>query len=160
MKYVNEYLPYVIIIIVVILIRAFIITPVRVQGPSMNNTLENGDILLLYKLGKLNRNDIAVLKDVSDDEAIIKRVIGLPGETIEIVDGVIYINDKELEDKHSIGDTRSYNRITLADDEYFLLGDNRTVSKDSRYFGPVKASNIKGKVIFRLYPFKKIGTIK
>lgn len=160
MKYVKEYLPYVIIIIVVILIRSFVITPVRVQGPSMKNTLENGDILLLYKLGNLHRNDIAVLKDVTDDEAIIKRVIGLPGETIEIIDSIIYIDGKVIEDKHAFGDTRDYAKTTLANDEYFLLGDNRTVSKDSRYFGPVKKSNIKGKVIFRLFPFSKIGIIK
>ena len=159
MKYVKEYLPYVIIIIAVILIRAFIITPVRVQGPSMNNTLENGDILLLYKLGKINRFDVVVLQEEDDKEVIIKRVIGMPGETISIVDDVIYINGEKLEENYSIGNTGDYKVTTLGSDEYFLLGDNRTVSKDSRIIGPVKKKDIKGKTIFRLYPFKKIGTI-
>ena len=159
MKFVKEYLPYVIIIVVVILIRTYIITPVRVQGPSMNNTLENGDILLLYKLGKYQRFDIVVLKEEEDKDAIIKRIIGMPGETIEITDGNIYINGEIIEDNYGFGKTSDYNRIVLADNEYFLLGDNRIVSKDSRYFGAIKRDNIKGKAIFRLYPFNKIGKI-
>ena len=160
MKFIKELLPYIIIIVVVILIRAFIITPVRVQGSSMKSTLNNGDILLLYKLGKYNRNDIVVLKEEANNEIIIKRIIGMPGETLEIVDGSIYIDGKVIEDKHAYGKTGDYDKITLKDDEYFLLGDNRVVSKDSRVFGPVKKSKIRGKIIVRLFPFNKIGTVK
>ena len=159
MKFIKELLPYVIIIVLVVLIRTFIITPVRVQGSSMKSTLNNGDILLLYKLGKYNRYDIVVLKEAIDNETIIKRIIGMPGEIIEIVDDVIYINGQAIEDRYAYGKTGNYEKIVLANDEYFLLGDNRVVSKDSRIFGPVKKSNIKGKTIVRLFPFNKIGTI-
>ncbi len=159
MKFVKELLPYVIIIVVVVLIRTFIITPVRVQGSSMKTTLNNGDILLLYKLGKYNRSDVVVLKEAMDNEIIIKRIVGMPGEIIEIVDNTIYINGEAIEDKYAYGKTGDYPKTLLKEDEYFLLGDNRVVSKDSRIFGPVKKSSIKGKTIIRLFPFNKIGTI-
>ena len=151
-------LPYIIIIIAVILLRAFIITPVRVDGSSMKKTLTHGDILLLFKLGSIKRYDVVVLKEVEDKEEIIKRIIALPGETIEIKDNEIYINNEKIEDKYAYGLTSDYSAITLKDDEYFVLGDNRTISKDSRVLGPIKKENIEGKTIFRLFPLNKIGT--
>mgnify|MGYP004527273419 CR=1 FL=1 len=160
MKFIKEAVPYIIIILVVVLIRVFIITPVRVDGSSMKNTLKDNDILLLYKLGSIKRNDIVVLDESYDNEIIIKRIIGLPGETVAIKNGKIYINNKEYDDKFAYGETSDYDKITLGDDEYFILGDNRIVSKDSRYFGPVKEKEIIGKAIFRLFPFNKIGKLK
>ncbi len=126
----------------------------------MKNTLKDNDILLLYKLGSIKRNDIVVLDESYDNEIIIKRIIGLPGETVAIKNGKIYINNKEYDDKFAYGETSDYDKITLGDDEYFILGDNRIVSKDSRYFGPVKEKEIIGKAIFRLFPFNKIGKLK
>ena len=160
MKIIKEIIPYIVIVLVVVLIRTFIITPVRVDGDSMKNTLKNGDILLLYKLGSINRLDIIVLDEEKDNEKIIKRVIGLPGETVEIKKGKIYINDKVIDDKYAYGETSDYDKVTLEDDEYFILGDNRLISKDSRYFGPIKENEIKGKIVFRLFPFTKIGTVQ
>ncbi len=160
MKIIKEIIPYIVIVLVVVLIRTFIITPVRVDGDSMKNTLKNGDILLLYKLGSINRLDIIVLDEEKDNEKIIKRVIGLPGETVAIKKGKIYINDKVIDDKYAYGETSDYDKVTLEDDEYFILGDNRLISKDSRYFGPIKKSEIKGKIVFRLFPFTKIGTVQ
>ena len=160
MKFIKEAVPYIIIILVVVLIRVFIITPVRVDGSSMKNTLKDNDILLLYKLGSIKRNDIVVLDESYDNEIIIKRIIGLPGETVAIKNGKIYINNKEYDDKFAYGETSDYDKLTLGDDEYFILGDNRIVSKDSRYFGPVKEKEIIGKAIFRLFPFNKIGKLK
>lgn len=159
MKIVKEIIPYLIIIVVVILIRTFIITPVRVDGASMDKTLENGQILLLYKLGNVKRYDIVVLDEEIEDEIIIKRIIGMPNDTVEIKNGVLYINDEEIEEEYAYGQTSDYDKITLGDDEYFILGDNRPISKDSRYFGPVKKDEIIGKVIFRLWPINKFGTI-
>ncbi|MFR5856937.1 MAG: signal peptidase I [Bacilli bacterium] len=159
MKIVKEIIPYLIIIVVVILIRTFIITPVRVDGASMNKTLENGQILLLYKLGSIKRFDIVVLDEEIEDEIIIKRIIGMPNDTVEIKNGKIYVNDEEIEEEYAYGQTSDYDKITLGDDEYFILGDNRPISKDSRYFGPVKKDEIIGKVIFRLWPINKFGTI-
>ena len=158
-KVIKELVPYVLIIIFVVLLRTFIITPVRVDGDSMKQTLKNGDILLLYKLGNVKRNDIIVLHEEKDNEKIIKRVIGMPGDTVAIKNGEIYINDKVIKDTYAYGETGDYNKITLDSDEYFILGDNRLISKDSRYFGPIKESEIKGKIIFRLFPFTKIGIV-
>lgn len=160
MKVIKEVIPYIVIVVVVVLIRTFIITPVRVDGDSMKNTLKNGDILLLYKLSSIDRFDIIVLEEEKDNEKIIKRVIGLPGETVAIKKGKIYINDKVIDDEYAYGETSDYNKVTLRDDEYFILGDNRLISKDSRYFGPIKDNEIKGKIVFRLFPFTKIGTVQ
>ncbi len=160
MKIIKEIIPYIVIVLVVVLIRTFIITPVRVDGDSMKNTLKNGDILLLYKLGSINRLDIIVLDEEKDNEKIIKRVIGLPGETVAIKKGKIYVNDKVIDDEYAYGETSDYDKVTLEDDEYFILGDNRLISKDSRYFGPIKENEIKGKIVFRLFPFTKIGTVQ
>ena len=159
MKIIKELIPYIIIILIVILIRTFIITPVRVDGASMDKTLENGQILLLYKLGNVKRYDIVVLDEEIEDEIIIKRIIGMPNDTVEIKNGKIYVNDEEIEEEYAYGQTSDYDKITLGDDEYFILGDNRPISKDSRYFGPVKKDEIIGKVIFRLWPINKFGTI-
>lgn len=159
MKKIKELIPYIIIVVVVILIRAFIITPVRVDGTSMNKTLNNGDLLLLYRLAKIDRYDVVVLNEEMDNEVIIKRVIGLPGETVEIKDDKIFINDQEIEDDYAFGQTSDYERITLSSDEYFLLGDNRLVSKDSRIFGPINEKDIKGVTTVRFFPFNKIGLI-
>lgn len=160
MKIIKEIIPYIVIVLVVVLIRTFIITPVRVDGDSMKNTLKNGDILLLYKLGSINRLDIIVLDEEKDNEKIIKRVIGLPGETVAIKKGKIYINDKVIDDEYAYGETSDYDKVTLEDEEYFILGDNRLISKDSRYFGPIKENEIKGKIVFRLFPFTKIGMVQ
>ena len=151
-------IPYIIIIVCVILIRTYLVTPVRVDGTSMNKTLNNGDLLVLSKISKISQYDIVVLK--VDGEKIIKRVIGMPGDTIEIKKDKIYINDKKIKDEFAFGKTSDYSLITLKDDEYFVLGDNRLVSKDSRYFGPVKKNAIEGKAVFRFFPFTKIGSIK
>ena len=158
-KIIWELIPYVLIVIMIIIIRIYIITPVRVDGASMNKTLEDGDILLLYKMAQIDRYDIVVLDEEYDDEIIIKRIIGLPGETVEIKNGKIYINDEEIEDEYAYGDTSDYEKITLADDEYFILGDNRLISKDSRYFGPIKKSDLMGEVVFRIWPFSGFGTM-
>ncbi len=141
------------------LIRSFIATPVRVDGDSMNKTFKNGDILILYKLSKIKRFDVIVLHEEKDNEKIIKRVIGMPGDTVAIKDGEIYINDEKIDDEYAYGMTSDYERITLKSDEYFILGDNRLISKDSRYFGPIKEKEIKGKVVFRIFPFSKFGKI-
>ena len=159
MKFLKSILPYVIIIIVVVLIRTFIMTPVRVNGTSMYPTLKGNEIMLLNKLGKIDRFDIVVLK-LDEEENLIKRVIGMPGETIEIRDNKIYINDKVLKDPYGFGVTYSVSKLTLKENEYYVLGDNRQVSSDSRIFGPIEGAKIKGTTNFILYPFKSFGKVK
>lgn len=160
MKVIKELIPYIIIIVAVVLIRTFIITPVKVDGDSMKETLNDNDILLLYKLGSIKRFDIVVLDEAYDNEKIIKRVIGMPGETVSIKNDKIYINGKIIDNSFAYGTTSDVDKIELGEDEYFILGDNRLISKDSRYFGPVTKGEIIGKVVFRLFPFNKIGTVK
>lgn len=156
---IKELIPYILIIIIVVVIRTFIMTPVKVDGDSMYNTLSDNDILILYKLSSIERFDIVVLKESDNNETIIKRVIGMPNDKIKIRNNKIYVNNKIIEDEYAYGQTSDYDEITLGEDEYFVLGDNRLISKDSRYFGAIKKDDIKGKAIFRLFPISSIGKI-
>lgn len=160
MKLLKSLIPYLIIIVVVVLIRTFIATPVKVNGNSMAPTLKGNEVMILNKLGQINRFDIVVLKLDDENDNLIKRVIGLPGETIEIQDNKIYINDEELEDNYGDGITYNIDKVTLEEDEYFVLGDNRTVSLDSRVFGKINKSEIKGTTNFIVYPFKSFGKVE
>lgn len=157
-----EYLPYIIIIFFIVIIRTYIATPIRVNGTSMVSTLEEGDIMVLNKIGYkkdgLKRFDIVVIK--TEDKPIIKRVIAFPGESIAYIDGQLYINSKKIEDKYAHGLTEDFETIYLKEDEYYVLGDNRRVSKDSRMIGPIKKENILGKTNIVLYPFSKFGLVE
>lgn len=160
-KIIKEILSYVIIIVVVILIRTFIGTPVRVNGTSMVPTLKEGEVLYLNKLNKsFDQEDIVVIDKKVEGSAIIKRIIGMPNDKIKCINGVIFINDEKYEDNFGSGETSDFDEITLGDDEYFVLGDNRIVSKDSRVLGPIKEKYIEGKTRVVLYPFSKIGKVK
>lgn len=157
-KNVKELLPYIIILVIVVLIRTFIATPIKVNGNSMYDTLNGTEFMILNKFAKINRYDIVVVK--TDDDELIKRVYGLPGEKISIENNNIYINDKKIEDKYAYGITNDLAPVILGEDEYFVLGDNRVVSLDSRSIGPVKESEIKGTTNFIIYPFNRFGKIK
>lgn len=160
-KIIKEILSYVIIIVVVILIRTFIGTPVRVNGTSMVPTLKEGEVLYLNKLAKsFDQEDIVVIDKKVEGSAIIKRIIGMPGDKIKCINGVIFINDEKYEDNFGSGETSDFDEITLKDDEYFVLGDNRIVSKDSRVLGPIKEKYIEGTTSVVLFPFSKIGKVK
>ena len=165
MKFVRELIPYLVIIVVVILFRTFIATPVRVEGSSMVPTLKDGDILVLNKLShNYKRFDIVVVS--TNKSKIVKRIIGLPGENIEYKDNKLYIDGKVIEDKtveatddFTLKELYGMNRIP--DGYYFVMGDNRDGSSDSRDYriGLIKKENILGKTIFRLFPFNKIRTL-
>lgn len=160
---------YVLIILAVVIIRVFIFDPVRVDGPSMDTTLEDGEILILnkfeYRKSDIERYDVVVIN--VDDKKIIKRVIGLPNETIEIKNNKVYANGKLL--KNSFASTKTSD-FSLSDigltkipgDSYFVLGDNREVSLDSRYneVGTIKKGQIVGKATIIVFPFTKIGIVK
>ena len=159
MNFIKQVVPYVIILIVVVLIRSFIVTPVVVSGPSMDDTLHDGQILLLKKYDhKYERNEIIVF-DYGKSK-LVKRVIGLPGEHIKYVDGVLYVNDQEVFDEYAYK-TADFDLINLGYDVipegyYFVLGDNRTRSSDSRMIGLIKQDKIGGSVTFRLWPLGKV----
>ena len=157
----KENLIFIIVIIAIILVRLFIVTPVRVSGTSMYPTLKNGDIMLLNKTAKkkIKRYDVVVISKKFKGEELIKRVIGIPGDTVESKDGKIYVNDKAIDDKFAHGITNNFDKISLSKEknEYFVLGDNREVSLDSRILGKVNGKYIKGTSNLRLLPFSKIG---
>ena len=154
-KFFKEIWPYIVIIIVAVIIRSFIITPVTVEGPSMNQTLYQGDIMLLKKFDKsIERFDIIVFKRKNDK--LIKRVLALPGEKIKCVSGIIYVNNEEIDDSFAYGKTEDFKEYILGDDEYFVVGDNRENSFDSRSFGPIKKDSIEGSIDLRIFPFNKI----
>lgn len=156
-NYIRDLLPYVIILIVVILVRTYIATPVRVDGPSMEPTLYTNNFLVLYKRGEIKRFSIVVLN--TNEDRLVKRVIGLPGEKVEIINSRIYINDEEISDNYGDGETGDYGPIELIDEEYFVLGDNRENSTDSRIIGPINKKYIAGTATYRILPFNKIGRI-
>lgn len=156
-KILKDLVPYIVILVVVVLIRTFIVTPIIVDGDSMSPTLTDDEMMLLNKLGSIERNDIVVINN--EEGYIIKRVIALPGESIECRDGVIYINDEKYDDNFA-SKTDDFVKQFLNDDEYFVMGDNRLVSMDSRIFGAVTKEEILGTTNFVIYPFNKFGKIK
>jgi len=120
-KYIKEYLPFTLFVILIIGIRVFICTPINVSGNSMSSTLKDGDIMLLNKLSLkdgIDRFDIVVVK--TETNYIIKRVIGLPGETISYKDGVLYINGKVYEDKYNLTGTNDIDPVKILDNEYYV----------------------------------------
>ena len=166
-KILKELYPYVIIVVVVVLFRTFIATPVRVDGSSMDSTLKDGDILILNKLNNNYERFDVVVVEVSIDgrkSKLVKRIIGLPGESIKYEDNELYINDKVVDDV-AIERTSDftleeiYNVDSIPDNYYFVMGDNRNNSRDSRDYtvGLISEENIIGTTTIRLFPFNKIG---
>ncbi len=179
---------FVISAIVILLFVNFIAHPVNVVGHSMDPTLSNGEYgmtsLISTAFSDPQRGEIVIVNmkdpETGEDERWVKRVIGLPGETIEAKDGVVYINGEPLDesaylDQDYIDETLAkfkaehgidygpftfdFGPVTLGEDEYWVMGDNRPYSKDSRYptVGPVSKENVFGKGMLVLYPFNKIG---
>lgn len=159
MKLMKEIAPYILIILSIIIIRSFIITPVRVSGTSMDPTLKEGEILILKKYDKsYERYDIVVLKHW--DDKLIKRIIGLPGETIEYKDNKLYINGKETKDVITTGTEDFSFEGKIPEGYYFVLGDNRKNSADSRSLGLFTKEDIEGTTTFALFPFESFGFIE
>ena len=157
-KFIKELIPYVIILIVVLLVRTYLVTPIMVSGPSMQPTLNGGELMILYKRGTIDRFDIVVV-DI-DTEDIIKRVIAVPGETISCENGIIYVNGRRQDEEYSKGVTYDFGKVELGENEYFVMGDNRQDSKDSRHIGPIHIDKIKGTTSLVLFPFTKFGNVE
>ncbi len=167
-----EFLKIVVVAAIIVLpIRYFIFQPFVVKGESMAPNFQSGDYLIIdeisYFISEPKRGDVVVLKyPLDNSQRFIKRIIGLPGETIEIKDGKISI----LKDNQNIvldeskylpdfKDTEGNLRITLENDEYFVLGDNRQFSYDSRRWGILPRKDIIGKAIFRVFPLSQMTLI-
>ncbi|TZE83371.1 signal peptidase I [Calorimonas adulescens] len=171
-KTMNEVLSWIEVIVVAFviafLIRGFIFEPITVNGDSMIPTLHNGDDLIVFKLpyrfSPPKYGDIIVFKYPSDPRYhYIKRVIGLPGDSIEIKDGEVYVNGKKLIEPYINEKTlMDFKLDKVPDDTVFVLGDNRNWSRDSRYpdVGPVPFKNIIGKATIRIWPLNKFGLLR
>lgn len=178
-------------VILMSLINTKVFAMAKVQGSSMENTLYNNEKLIINKMShslkNLKKGDIIIffddeekgnvfnesigyLKEISslsyntdDRKRLVKRVIGVPGDEIDIKDGYVYLNGEKLEEHYSKGETYTYKitfPIKVEEDTLFVLGDNREVSKDGRDFGLINIDQIEGKVTFRVAPLNKFGLIK
>ncbi len=165
-KYVKEIVPYILVIILVLLIKHYLASPIRVNGSSMYPTLKDGDIMILnkihYHLNDIQRFDIVVIK--TENSPIIKRIIGLPGDRIEYKNNKLYVNNKKIEEEFQHAEIEDYNieqlgKITVPKNKYFVLGDNRKNSMDSRFYGFIDKKNIEGRAKTIILPLKRIGTI-
>lgn len=169
---IRELLIYIVIIMVfVFFVPRYVFQMTIVDGESMTETLQDKDRLFVekvsYRFGDPDRFDIIVFYPYGredPDDYYVKRIIGLPGETVQIKDSVIYINNEPLSENYRKEQYMAYNGIAgepllLGEDEYFVLGDNRNGSTDSRDpdTGPVKRENIDGRVVLRVYPFSEFG---
>ena len=166
-NFIKELLPYVLILGGVILIRSFIITPVIVSGSSMKPNLHNGEVLLERKIGynesSIKRFDIVVVKN--DNEEIIKRIIGMPGEHVSYRNNKLYVNDEVVKETFNFRNTEDFNLeeicncTSIPEGKYLVLGDNRPISKDSRTIGLIDEKDILGKAVYRIWPISKFGSI-
>ena len=149
----------------------FLGRPFTVSGASMYPTLHNADRMILSKVGDIHRFDVVILKAPDENVEYIKRVIGMPGDTVEMKSGVLYINGKKV-DQPFINTEALAKQTVFIDDftlesltgeskvpegKYFVLGDNRGVSKDSRMIGFIDRSAIEGKAVFTIWPLNRIG---
>ncbi|WP_077624097.1 signal peptidase I [Sediminibacillus massiliensis] len=160
-------------IIVVLVCRSFLITPSIVEGESMMPTLHDGDRIILSKIGKIERFDEIAFQAPDSSDAYVKRVIGLPGDTIEMRADTLLVNGQpipepylkefkgELAEGQYLTNNFTLKEITgeteVPEGKLFVLGDNRLISKDSRYFGFISQESVIGDVKLRIWPIESIG---
>jgi signal peptidase I len=158
-------------LLVSLAISAFIIIflyqPVKVEGTSMMPGLEDQERIFVnkfvYRWEPIQRGDIVVFRYPRDTtKSYIKRVIGVAGDRIRIENGQVFVNDEALDEDYvpnEYADARSYPEVTVPANSYFVLGDHRTMSNDSRDFGPVNERFIYGKAVFGYWPMEKLGRL-
>ncbi len=157
-------------VLIAVLVILFLYRPVKVEGTSMMPSLFDQERLFInqftykFKLGDIKRGDTVVFWYPEDTtKSYIKRVIGLPGDTVEVDDGYVVINEKKLVENYvppEYRDDRSYAKRVVPPDEYFVLGDHRVSSNDSRAWGFVPRNYIYGKAVFVFWPPEKMGTVR
>ncbi|HEL1618563.1 TPA: signal peptidase I [Streptococcus suis] len=195
-SFLAEWGPLILFMLAIFASRYFIWDPVSVDGHSMDPTLQHQEKLVMFKTTSIDRFDIVVASETDSDgteKLIVKRVVGMPGDTIRYENDVLYINDQEVDEpyldeylaafqKDKLQEEYSYNKqfqavaqaaqaftqdangyvdftVTVPEGQYYLLGDDRLVSLDSRSVGTFARDKIKGEVVFRFWPFNRIGTV-
>lgn len=172
-KFIMSFLETVVVALVIsVVLYLFIMTPHEVVGRSMDPTYKNGEMLMankiLYKMKKPERGDVIIFK-YSETQDFIKRIIGLPGETVMLKDGKLYINGNLLDESNYLSSSVYTNggeylsegeTITVPEGRYFACGDNRPHSSDSRTFGPIDEKDIKGKAWIVYFPFNQFRLVK
>lgn len=153
------------VIVLTFILLKFVIMPCQVNGTSMVPTLQDGDFAYSFVCTRnigINRFDICVVdtESVEKEKLLVKRVIGLPNEKLEYRDNKLYINDEYIVESFLNDKFTEDFVIQLKDDQYFCMGDNREVSKDSRFYGPFSKEDIKATKMFVIYPFSRLGVKK
>lgn len=194
-RFIKEWGVFLLIASLIILSRFFLWDPVTVDGHSMDPTLQDGERLIMLKTTSIERFDIVVASETDEanqEKWIVKRVIGMPGDTIRYEDDTLYVNEEEVKEpyladylaafqKDKLQATYAYNNyfqqlaneaaaftidsnkvadftVVVPEGQYYLLGDDRLVSKDSRHVGTFDRAAIKGEVLFRFWPLNRLGT--
>jgi signal peptidase I len=157
-------------VVIAIIVILFLYQPVRVEGTSMQPTLENEERIFINKfvyrfgLADIGRGDMIVFWFPRDpSKSYIKRVIGVPGDTVEVRDGTVYVNSRPLAESYVAEENRDHvskELQRLKSDEYFVLGDRRNSSNDSRAWGTVPRSYIYGKAVFAYWPLDRLGVLR
>jgi len=176
-------------LLIALVIRGFIFEPVMVKGDSMQDTLSDSQRLIVYKLGNFfslpKKGEIIVFQNqagffqnltILDEIPVfrkafpdfretnyIKRAIALPGDTVDIRGGSVYVNGEKLDEPYIKGDTNAIGMtfpVKVPENKVFVLGDNRQNSSDSRMIGFISTNKIKGRAVLRIYPFEEFGTLK
>lgn len=155
-------------IVVSVFIIVFLYQPVRVEGTSMLPMLEDQDRLFInkiaYRVGEIHRGDVIVFLYPRDHQkSYIKRVIALPGDDLRIDHGRVFVNSRLVRETYvpsRFADDRSQPEVVIPPHEYFVMGDHRSISSDSRDFGPIERDLIYGKAAFVYWPFDQLGVVR
>lgn len=195
-NFLAEWGPLILFMLAIFASRYFLWDPVSVDGHSMDPTLQHQEKLVMFKTTSIDRFDIVVASETDSDgteKLIVKRVVGMPGDTIRYENDVLYINDQEVDEpyldeylaafqKDKLQEEYAYNKqfqavaqaaqaftqdangsvdfsLTVPEGQYYLLGDDRLVSLDSRSVGTFARDKIKGEVVFRFWPVNRVGTV-
>lgn len=166
-EFIIDFVKLLIVIVIILLLMIYVVSITQVVGNSMNSTLNNGDVLVLnkikYRFTDIKRGDIISL-EYADTKYLIKRVIGIPGDTVSIKNNTLYING-ELYVENYLDEDLNYDDFELSslgydkipEDMYLVLGDNREDSMDSREIGLISKEQVIGKVSFRIWPLNKLA---
>lgn len=156
-------IPYIVVLAIVLILFNYVLMLNYIPSGSMEPTIMTGDILVStrYDADEIERYDIVVFKAVNEDVYYIKRVIGLPGETITVENGSVYADGVELDSSYINGvmDGSGDGIYIVPEDGYFVMGDNRNNSNDSRFWGSVPSANIVAKAKFIVFPLSSIGSL-